>query len=130
MAGHPSDVLTAQHKTSIFKSICEAAMHFQSFTFAPSVHDDINSVRNEVHRAIGPDEHVADRIGIGTFQPNDEKNQDSAKGPRFGVNTSILTQIALISGFRSILRALFGEILSSERLLRAMFRPFGAGPPP
>ena len=105
-------------------------MHFQSFTFAPSVHDDINSVKNEVHCAIGSDEHAADRIGIGTFQPNDEKNQDSEEGPRFGVNTSLLTQIALLSGFWSILRALFGEILSSERLLRAMFRPFGAGPPP
>lgn len=105
-------------------------MHFQSFTFAPSVHDDINSVKNEVHCAIGSDEHAADRIGIGTFQPNDEKNQDSAEGPCFGVNTAILTQIALFSIFRGILKTMFGAFLHLQHLLRAMFRPFGAGPPP
>ncbi len=105
-------------------------MHFQNLNVVTSVHDDISIVKNKVHRAIGSDEHVADRIGIDRFQPNDEKNQDAPEGPQFGSDTRISPQIALFSVFRGILRTVFGAFLHSEHLSRTMFRPFGAGPPP
>ena len=90
----------------------------------------INIVKNEVHRAIGYYDQAAHRIGIGTFQLNDEKNQDSAEGPQFGSDARISPQIALFSVFRGILRTVFGAFLHLQHLSRTMFRPFGAGPPP
>lgn len=74
-------------------------------------------------------ENPADHIGIGTFQPKDKKNQDSAHRPQFGMNARLSSQIASFSAFRSILKAVFGGTLHRRSVLLAMFRPFAIGPP-